>query len=185
MYITESTKQKVYASKKVSVETMQLKGYELIQELFVDSSGFGADDEPALTQNRFMNELSRIIAENNGRVYATITNAGQFQVYVGLFKKTGISKSKKIANNTYLIKYDQYRRAIRLHDTDILKYHNGCITLDNGGWDTRTTRTRMNQYLPDGVYVFRKRGETYLHDGRNNIDLPYVNQMVISGELSI
>ena len=56
------------------------KGWELVRELFVDSSGFGSESEPALTVERFIRELKP------GMGYAII-EAGEFQVYVGEFKK--------------------------------------------------------------------------------------------------
>ena len=56
------------------------KGYRLCKKYFVDSSGLGAEDEPALTIDRFIKCLKP------GRGYAVI-EAGQFQVIVGEFKK--------------------------------------------------------------------------------------------------
>lgn len=100
MYITKSTINKVYKSKAVSVETMEIKGYELVKELFVDSSGLGQEDEPALTKSQFQKEVNALL-DAHYKLYATITRQGQFQVYIGLFKK-GKKKvpCKVIANNT-------------------------------------------------------------------------------------
>lgn len=56
------------------------KGWELVGTLFVDSSGWGSPGEPALTQDQFMNRMKA------GMGYAVI-KAGEFQVYVGEFKK--------------------------------------------------------------------------------------------------
>jgi hypothetical protein len=56
------------------------KGWELTDTLFVDSSGFGRPGEPALTQFQFYTRLKP------GYGYA-ITEAGQFQVYIGEFRK--------------------------------------------------------------------------------------------------
>ena len=110
--------QDVYRAKLSSVDTMELKGYELIKELFVDSSGMGAADEPALIQSQFKTELTELL-KKHGSLTAKITNAGQFQVYVGLFKRNGASKMHKVANNTYMINTEN-GFIIRLHDTDIL-----------------------------------------------------------------
>jgi hypothetical protein len=54
------------------------KGYKLVDTLFVDSSGFGSENEPALTYNQLINRL--VV----GRGYA-ILKQGQFQCYVGEF----------------------------------------------------------------------------------------------------
>jgi len=56
------------------------KGWELTESYFVDSSGFGSDNEPALTVRQFLKKLQ------DGFGYAIIEE-GQFQVYVGEFKK--------------------------------------------------------------------------------------------------
>lgn len=52
------------------------KGWTLVQEHFVDSSGFGEEGEAALTIAQF------VAALDVGKGYA-ITRAGQFQVYIG------------------------------------------------------------------------------------------------------
>jgi len=56
-------------------------GWKMIHEYFVDSSGFGTEDEPALTAEAFIKLLKP------GRGYG-ITGEGQFQVYVGEFVQT-------------------------------------------------------------------------------------------------
>jgi hypothetical protein len=57
MKITKNNLNEVYKSKVKSVETMELMGYELIEILFVDNSGFGAENEPAYTQTGFEKKL--------------------------------------------------------------------------------------------------------------------------------
>ncbi len=54
------------------------KDWKLVEEHFVDSSGCGGYDEPALTFNQFLKEVKE------GRGYAIIEQ-GQFQIYVGEF----------------------------------------------------------------------------------------------------
>lgn len=56
------------------------KAFKLCRVLFVDNSGLGADDEPALTFNQFVNEIVE------GRCYAII-EAGQFQVRIAEFEQ--------------------------------------------------------------------------------------------------
>ena len=56
------------------------EGWEKTDEFFVDSSGFGQDDELALSIDQFKKKMKI------GRAYA-ITSAGQFQVYVGEYKQ--------------------------------------------------------------------------------------------------
>lgn len=55
-------------------------GWKVIDTFFVDSSGFGSDNEPALSTKQF---LSRV---KGGLGYA-VAEAGQFQVYIHVFKR--------------------------------------------------------------------------------------------------
>jgi len=55
-------------------------GFEMTEEFFVDNSGFGRDSESALTFKQFLNHVKK------GRHYG-IRMIGQFQVYIGEYKK--------------------------------------------------------------------------------------------------
>lgn len=56
------------------------KGWEEEDLLFVDSSGFGIESEPALTTDQFLSKVKK------GYGYS-VRDAGQFQVYIQVFKK--------------------------------------------------------------------------------------------------
>lgn len=73
-------------------------GWEKVEEWFCDSSGFGTDDEPALSVRRFKEVLKAYIRENPGHGFAVV-EAGEFQVYVASFKKTRKGKKKSVASN--------------------------------------------------------------------------------------
>lgn len=155
MRITINTLDKVFKAKMCSIDTMELLGYELIDELFADSSGFGQDNEPALSVNQFERRIAELVREH-GTLTAKITQAGMFQVYVGLFKKTGTKRAKLLASNVYLI--DDNR--VRLYDTDIITDNgDGTITLNTGGFNTMTTSKRMNEF--SSAHVYRKNWEMY------------------------
>lgn len=155
MKITATTLNKVFGAKPSSVDTMELLGYELIEELFADSSGFGQDSEPALSVNQFERRIAELVKEH-GTLTAKITQAGMFQVYVGLFKKTGEKRAKKIASNVYLID----GKRVRLYDTDIITDNgDGTITLNTGGFATMTTSKRMNEF--SSAHIYRKNWEMY------------------------
>ena len=58
----------------------------------------------------------------------------------------------KLENNTVLHKPEAYTYAIRLHDTDILTFEpSGMVTIRTGGWDTDTTKRRINKYAPVNI----------------------------------
>ena len=55
------------------------------------------------------------------------------------------------------------------------------IRLDSGGWETFTTKERMNRYLPEGVSVFQKAGVWYVGDLRFGgiVEVPFSDGMLI------
>lgn len=168
---------KVFGAKQCSTETMQLLGYELVEELFADSSGFGADNEMALSVSQFERRVQELLKEH-GTLTAKITDVGQFQVYVGLFKKTGKRSAKRIASNVLLIEQNG-KRIVRLYETDILTDNgDGTITVDNGGHATRTTHKRINEF--SNLYASSKQFETYI----NGVKLDY-NNHTFKGALTV
>lgn len=56
-----------------------------IQPLFVDSSGFGAEDEPALTISQFVKRLETFAKSTDPYGFG-ILEAGQFQLYIGVYR---------------------------------------------------------------------------------------------------
>lgn len=62
------------------------RGWKLVDTWFCDSSGFGADDEPALSVSQLKEKILVKLDEKETFGYA-ITQAGQFQVYVGVYQK--------------------------------------------------------------------------------------------------
>jgi len=62
---------------------------------------------------------------------------------------------RKLANNTYL-RVEQNGDGkevciVKLHATDIIELHSDHVVLKDGGWQTITTRGRMNEYCPINV----------------------------------
>lgn len=67
--------------------------------------------------------------------------------------------ARQIARNTLDYTAPDGTRRVRLHDTDVVTFApNGTITLDTGGWQTVTSKDRMNLVLPDGWSVYAHRG---------------------------
>lgn len=55
----------------------------------------------------------------------------------------------KLANNTYAHRFDRII-TISLHQTTILRFHpNGDIDVNDGGWTTMLTATRMQKLTPE------------------------------------
>jgi len=82
---------------------------------------------------------------------------------------------KKIAGNTWVVKMgDNY--GIKLYDTIIMIFEmNGSVTLNSGGYRTRTTKDRINEF--SGMHVTQENGLWYVH-ARDQVVL-FTDNMVI------
>lgn len=63
------------------------EGWELVDTHFVDSSGFGRTDEPALTQGQFRELVKQRIRMSPVTLGWAVIEAGEFQVFVGEFRR--------------------------------------------------------------------------------------------------
>lgn len=67
------------------------RGWRLVRTYFVDATGWGREDEPAMTIPAWQAEVRRVSAEYAEKPGITpgwaIVEAGQFQVVVGLFER--------------------------------------------------------------------------------------------------
>ncbi len=75
--------------------------------------------------------------------------------------------SRRLENNTYLERHDEAPGedafGVRLHNTTILLFlADGSMELNLGGYNTVTTRDRLNRYLPCPWHVFSERGTCIL-----------------------
>jgi len=141
-------------------------GYDLIETYFVDSSGWGTECEIALTFNNFLNKVK-------AGFYYGIKEAGQFQVYIGEYKKVlsrkenfaeqGIANSKLISKSCRIINYLNGNLTVKLYSTDIFKLIGNKIILNSGGYQTNTTKARINQILGNyGYNVYQQAGTWYI-----------------------
>lgn len=85
--------------------------------------------------------------------------------------------SRKVGNNTYAEILSDGSVGIRLHSTYVVKIHeDGTYTLNSGGWQTNTTKDRINTYSP--VRVYQHKFEWYVR--LNNKEYPFIDGMVVS-----
>jgi hypothetical protein len=68
------------------------EGWEQVEDAvwFVDSTGWGHDDEPALSVEQFKDVLRQYIADNPDHGFGII-EAGQFQLYVAAFRPVAVT----------------------------------------------------------------------------------------------
>ena len=97
-----------------------------------------------------------------------------------------VGQPQLIANNTV-----QYTRpngdvCFRLHRTDVVvKRLDGSLRLSTGGWETSTTRDRINSYA-DGVAVFQRKHVMYICK-RGDFDnaIPFEDGMIIGPDREV
>lgn len=84
-------------------------------------------------------------------------------------KQNTISKTKNVYGKvaTKQIFYND-GFGIKYHDTEVIKIVDTVITLNSGGWFSKTTKDRINQYLPEWFNLFQNKGFWYLKTPKDN-----------------
>jgi hypothetical protein len=60
---------------------------------------------------------------------------------------------KPLHKNIRLVRLDNGDYAIRYYDTDVVTYHlDNTVTLDNGGWQTKSTKETISSFSPFNIY---------------------------------
>jgi len=87
------------------------------------------------------------------------------------------AKRRKVGNNTYAEILHDNSVGIMLHSTYVVKIHpDNTYTLQTGGWQTVTTKDRINQYSP--VRVYQRKYEWFVKI--NGKEFPFMEGMVVS-----
>lgn len=63
------------------------KGWRLLERMFCDKSGLGASHEPALTVGQMQAKMFKILERARNVIGFAVIQEGQFQCYVGVFRK--------------------------------------------------------------------------------------------------
>lgn len=95
---------------------------------------------------------------------------------------------RKLKANTYFETTHSGRIDVIFHATHIMSiYQDNTVTLNNGGWNTVTTRQRLNQVL-GMLYgydarprVFTTQGEAFLSEGRRT-KIEFFNHMKLNSD---
>lgn len=84
---------------------------------------------------------------------------------------------RKVGNNTYAEILHDNSVGIMLHSTYVVKIHpDNTYTLQSGGWQTVTTKDRINQYSP--VRVYQRKYEWFVKI--NGKEYPFMEGMIVS-----
>lgn len=91
-------------------------------------------------------------------------------------------ETKKVGNNTHLVRISPETIGVRLHNTVVVEIHSdGTYTLYSGGWRTVTTKARINEFCP--VKVSQKNYDWFVGDEpfREGIRVKIVNGVELAG----
>jgi hypothetical protein len=79
---------------------------------------------------------------------------------------------KRSKLQVWLERCDDDKIAVRLVDTDIVTFApNGDVALNSGGWQTVTTKARINDHLPQGWHLWQEHSVWYLSHGWESGDV--------------
>jgi hypothetical protein len=87
---------------------------------------------------------------------------------------------RKIGNNTFERLEninDKSARVISLHNTDIIKFFSNYTVLNSGGWRTKTTKDRINTFVP-WIKVFQKKNNWYVKTETETLE--FEDNMIIN-----
>ena len=88
-----------------------------------------------------------------------------YQEVKELFEKAkDKEKGKPVANNTRIVKTEK-GFGLKLHDTIIVEYFpDGSFKLNSGGWQTVTTKSRINEFTPSWIKLNQENKIWYVND---------------------
>jgi len=66
------------------------------------------------------------------------------------------TKKRKLKNNTYIVKTGEDCYGIKFHRTIILSFSRDGWAFHTGGYFTKTTKARLNEFMPSGYCVSQK-----------------------------
>jgi len=95
-----------------------------------------------------------------------------------------LQHARMFARNTlrYVTRHGEERT--RLHGTDVVReFPDGTAIIETGGWNTATTRDRINRALEGTAFVFTRQGTLYLAKGGE--DRPFVRRVTINPDETV
>jgi hypothetical protein len=97
-------------------------------------------------------------------------------------EKLGSRESRKVGNNTYLERRGE-DIAVRLHATDVITFHaDQLVTYRSGGYESVTTKDRLNNFGPDNIRVFAVRRVWFVEDRFSREQTPFLDGMTFDPE---
>lgn len=101
-------------------------------------------------------------------------------LYETLSDKLNGKDRRKWLNNTFLVASGD-DIAVVLHKTAVVTVHSdSSMTLDSGGWETNTTKDRINAFLPGGCKLYQENFVWYITTDNHRTRVPFERGMRIS-----
>jgi hypothetical protein len=95
-----------------------------------------------------------------------------------------MTKMQRLGKTATSVRREGSDTVIRYHETDVVCFSVDCIVLDTGGWQTVTTKARMNQAAHQyglGYSVYQKDFRWYVeYQGKT---LPFERRMELKREM--
>ena len=102
------------------------------------------------------------------------------QNYQYLLDILGNSETKKLAHNTYIVKRENCVAVTYHGNTIILVNPDNSAIIRNAGYETVTTKARLNQFTPNGVTIWQNDWTWYIQDSMGVVETfdngKYINQ---------
>jgi len=96
------------------------------------------------------------------------------------FIRKGKSKAERKVENNTTARFDHDNIIVRLHDTDIAElFPDKTIILSSGGYQTMTTKDRLNKIIPEGFNLYQQFGLWFLSDYQNDKVYPFCDGIMI------
>jgi len=119
-------------------------------------------------------QLSRLIGETKKPIteHAGAKLTCTYSNYDKLDQFLGNKEQKKIGNNTFITRIDEFTISVKLHYTHIIKIDpTDVMTLNDGGFMTNLTKHRLTEFLRcRGVYIYSKKGIWILKGGNGEFE---------------
>ena len=98
--------------------------------------------------------------------------------------QTAICNGREFKSANTTVDNTDHGQIVRLHGNKIAQIENGCLTITSAGWETTTTKSRLNAILDllvPGARIFSKsytwfisyNGQTSEFSGVDGIPFPY------------
>jgi len=99
---------------------------------------------------------------------------------------SAVRYKQNFSKSNTMVRYDKAENmsSVYLHGHRIADYDhsNGKAWISSCGWETVTTKSRLNAFLYEvayGVTIFQKNWEWFLHDRRTTATIDFYDRMVV------